>query len=251
MRAVISHHLGRDLARSVSALESPVVRCPGDAEAVVLHASDSNALKLPFDRHSRLVHGIRKFVKLLAFSARVKNQITTQRRFNVKRRIVFILSAVALLLSFSQIVANASDKENSEQQILKTLEQRGEAQIQRDFPTLERLMAEECTYTHASSQTQSKAEFLADLKSGKRVYKALKNTDLHVMVYGDTAVLTGRSNISAVNDGKDVEVATKFLEVYVNRNGDGKWSPTNPLASRHETLARAEPRRCRPKTNRN
>jgi len=139
----------------------------------------------------------------------------------MKRPMAFFLSTAVALLGFSQIAAHASDKEKVEQQILKTLEQRGEAQIQRDFPTLERIMADECIYTHASSQTQSKAEFLADLKSGKRIYKALKNTDLHVMVYGGTAVLTGRSDISAVNDGKDVEVATKFLEVYQKR--DGRW----------------------------
>jgi ketosteroid isomerase-like protein len=139
----------------------------------------------------------------------------------MKQSMGVFLSTVVALWSFSQIAAHASDKEKAEQQILKTLEQRGEAQIQRDFPALERLMAEECTYTHASSQTQSKVEFIADLKSGKRVYKALKNTDLHVTLYGHTAVLTGRSDISAVNDGKDVEVPTKFLEVYVNR--DGRW----------------------------
>ena len=139
----------------------------------------------------------------------------------MKRPLAFFLSTAVALLGFSQIAAHASDKEKVEQRILKTLEQREEAQIQRDFPTVERIMADECIYTHASSQTQSKAEFLADLKSGKRIYKALKNTDLHVMVYGGTAVLTGRSDISAVNDGKDVEVATKFLEVYQKR--DGRW----------------------------
>ncbi len=126
---------------------------------------------------------------------------------------------VAALLSFSQIGARASDNAKAEQQILKTFEQRTQAQIQRDFPTLERLMADECMYTHASSQTQNKTEFIGDLKSGKRVYKALKNTDLHVLVYGHTAVLTGQSGISAVNDGKNVEVATKFLEVYEKRHG--------------------------------
>jgi hypothetical protein len=154
----------------------------------------------------------------------------------MKRSMAVFLSTVVALLSFSQIAAQASDKEKVEQRILKTLEQREEAQIQRDFSTLERLMGDECTYTHASSQTQSKVEFIADLKSGKRVYKALKNTDLHVMLYGHTAVLTGRSDISAVNDGKDVEVATKFLEVYVNR--DGRWQM---VAHESTRLAPAKP----------
>jgi len=77
----------------------------------------------------------------------------------MKQSMAFFLSTVVALLGFSQIAAHASDNAKVEQEVLKTLEQRGEAQIQRDFPTLERLMADECTYTHASSQTQSKAEF--------------------------------------------------------------------------------------------
>lgn len=136
----------------------------------------------------------------------------------MKQSRVFLSTAAALLI-FTQIAASDSDKARVEQQILKALEQRTEAQIHGDFPTLERLMADECTYTHASSQTQSKAEFIGDLKSGKRVYKALKNTDLHVLVYGHTAVLTGRNSLSAVNDGKNTEVSTKFLEVYEKRHG--------------------------------
>ena len=137
----------------------------------------------------------------------------------MKQSRALVLTTVAALLSFSQIAARASDNAKVERQILKTLEQRSQAQILGDFPTLERLMADECTYTHASSQTQNKAEFIGDLKSGKRVYKALKNTDLHVLVYGHTAVLTGRTAISAVNDGKNTEVSIKFLEVYEKRNG--------------------------------
>lgn len=137
----------------------------------------------------------------------------------MKQRTVLFLTTVVALLGFSQIAAHAANNSMVEQEILKTLEQRGEAQVQRDYATLERLMADECTYTHASSQTQSKAEFIGDLKTGKRVYKALKNTDLHVIVYGRTAILTGRSDLSVVNDGKELQVPTKILEVYENRNG--------------------------------
>src|ERR1700692_3396100 len=128
----------------------------------------------------------------------------------MKKSRALLLITTAALLTFTQIAARASDNARVEQQILKTLEPRSEAQIHGDLPTLERLMADECTYSHASSQTQSKAEFNGYLKSGKRVYKALKNTDLHVLVYGHTAVLSGRSGISAVNDGRNAEVSTKF-----------------------------------------
>ena len=137
----------------------------------------------------------------------------------MKQRMLFFLSMAVTLSGVLQIAAHAADNMIVEQEILKILQQRGDAQIQRDYATLERLMADECLYTHASSQTQTKEEFIGDLRTGKRIYKAVKNTDLHVMIYGPTAVLTGRSDLSVVNDGKDAQVPTKFLEVYENRNG--------------------------------
>lgn len=49
----------RSRARCVSVPETPVVQCPSDEEVMaLLRASDSNALNLLFDRHSRLVLGI-------------------------------------------------------------------------------------------------------------------------------------------------------------------------------------------------
>jgi hypothetical protein len=137
----------------------------------------------------------------------------------MRQRMLFFLSAVVALSSFSQIAAGAAADAIVEQEILKTLERLGEAQVRRDYVTLEHLMADECTYTHTSSQTQTKAEFIGDLKTGKRVWKAVKNTDVHVTVYGRTAVLTGRSDHSVVNDGMERQVQTKILEVYENRNG--------------------------------
>jgi RNA polymerase sigma-70 factor, ECF subfamily len=50
---------GRNRARSVNVPETPVARCPSDEELMAcLHANDSNALDLLFQRYSRLVLGI-------------------------------------------------------------------------------------------------------------------------------------------------------------------------------------------------
>jgi len=147
----------------------------------------------------------------------------------MKQRVIYFLSAGVTLLVFSQVAANAAEDSKVEQAVRKLEEQRVEAQVRGDFPTLERLMSDDFTYTHSSGETQAKGEFLADLKSGKRVFKSVKHEDVRVRVYGSTAVLTGRSNFVVVNGGKELDLPLRFIGVYVKRNGDWQmvaWQST-------------------------
>ena len=80
-------------------------------------------------------------------------------------------------------------------------------------------MSDDSTYTHSSGETQNKAAFVGDLKSGKRVYKELKEDDVQVRVYGNTAVLTARTDLHVMNAGKDLQFPMRITVVYVNAGG--------------------------------
>lgn len=136
----------------------------------------------------------------------------------MKRRLVLVM-----LLVFSQVPAYAAQDSKVEHALRNLDEQRIAALLQPDIPTLERIMADDFTYTHSSGQTQTKAEFLADFKSGKRVFKSLKQEDVQVRVYGNAAVLTGRCDLTGVNAGKDFVLPMHFIEVYANLNGHWQW----------------------------
>ena len=132
------------------------------------------------------------------------------------------LVLVAFLV-FSQVIAFAAQDSKAEQAIRKLDEQRIAALLQPDYPTLERIMSDDFTYTHSSGQVQTKAELLGDFKSGKRIFKSLKEEDVQVRAYGNVAIVTGRCTLIGVNAGKDFELPMRFIEVYSNTNGHWQW----------------------------
>jgi len=135
----------------------------------------------------------------------------------MKQRTLLLVILSVILLTFSQAALPAAD--DSAQALLKVDQERVEAQIQRNFPALDRLIGDDLTYTHASGVTQTKAEILGELKSGSLVYKSVNNSGVKVRVYGNTAVLTGLSAMTVFHGGKTLHLSLLFLEVDVKRNG--------------------------------
>jgi ketosteroid isomerase-like protein len=83
------------------------------------------------------------------------------------------------------------------------------------------LLAEELSYTHSSGKTDTKAELLASVSSGKLKYESIEPSDTKVRVYGSTAVITGQANLKINNNGQPLSFAMKFTGVYAKR--DGRW----------------------------
>jgi hypothetical protein len=84
---------------------------------------------------------------------------------------------------------------------------------------LDRVLADDLTFIHASGLVQNKADFIADLKSNKRAYKSIKNSDVNVRVLEGAAVLTCNSDLQIVHDGKENDVSIRVTAVYAKRNG--------------------------------
>jgi len=137
----------------------------------------------------------------------------------MKKRFLLLGASLLFVLSVTLAAQNAND----EQAIRKLDEQRIAALTQPDIPALERMMTDDFTYTHSSGQVQTKAEFLGDFKSGKRVFKSLKQEDVQVRVYGNVAIVTGRCTLLGVNGGKDFELPMRFIEVYSRNHGNWQW----------------------------
>lgn len=99
--------------------------------------------------------------------------------------------------------------------------QRFAAMVARDRPALERLLADDLTYTHSTGQVDSKAQFLDSLASGALVYRSIEPEEAAVRVYGETAVVTGRAVMRIENRGQTLVLPVRFTSVYVRR--DGLW----------------------------
>jgi uncharacterized protein (TIGR02246 family) len=136
------------------------------------------------------------------------------------RAILCILIALSMLLC-PHIDLYASDTAKDQKAVLTIDQERTDAQIKQDAATLDRLLGDDLTYVHASGLVQSKAEFIADLKSSKRVYKSVINSDVNVRLLQDAAVITAKSEISVSFEGKENDLSLQVIEVYAKRNG--RW----------------------------
>jgi ketosteroid isomerase-like protein len=63
---------------------------------------------------------------------------------------------------------------------------------------------------------------LAEL-TAPRVCEYITPYDLRVRVYGDAAVVTGRTRAKCRADGGDLEVSTRWTDVFVRRDSRWRW----------------------------
>ena len=98
-----------------------------------------------------------------------------------------------------------------------------------DFATVDRLLADELSYTHSNAKVDAKAAYLAPLLSGRTRYQRLEPSEVSIRVYGETAILTGRMLSVALVAGSESRTDLRFTSVWILR--DARWQ----MAAWHST----------------
>jgi ketosteroid isomerase-like protein len=108
-----------------------------------------------------------------------------------------------------------------EEQIKKMEKDRAAAVVKADVATLEGLTSDDYVLINANGQVSNKAETMSMIKTGKIKLTANEVSDLKVRVYGDTAVVTGKSTAKGSINGVELKGPVMFTRVYVKKSG--KW----------------------------
>ena len=90
-----------------------------------------------------------------------------------------------------------------------------------DLDELDRLLTDDMNYTHSTSTVDTKAEFIASLRSGRVRYVSIDPEQRSVRIYGHTAVVQGIAHVLVKVGERDVDVRLRFTELYVEK--DGAW----------------------------
>lgn len=141
------------------------------------------------------------------------------------------LLLLMLMLAVSP-TATAQSAVEVEQAVMRLEQERVDAVIKGDLATLERIFADDLLYTHSNARVETKQQFLESVKSGNIKYEALKHSDLKVQLFGNTAVLRGKSDIKGVANGQPYALPIRFMAVYVKING--RWQMTTWQSTRVE-----------------
>ncbi len=98
---------------------------------------------------------------------------------------------------------------------------RFEAMVRGDLPALDDILSDDLTYTHATGVFETKAEFIAKLKSGQTKYESFAPENMLVRIYGTTAVVTGTARVKVQAKGEHLSFQLRFTDVYVKK--DDQW----------------------------
>ncbi len=103
---------------------------------------------------------------------------------------------------------------------LRALEAKWDAaNLKGDVAALGAVWADGFITTDSDGKVKTRAEALADVKSGAIKYQAAKADDLKIFVYGDAAVVNGRWTGKFVEKGKPVETTERFTDTWIRQNG--------------------------------
>src|SRR3954471_12886821 len=80
-----------------------------------------------------------------------------------------------------------------------------------DWPALEALLHDDLSYTHSSGSTDTRATWLAAMKSGKTKYKSASCSERKVRIIGDVALVTGKAAVEAEVNGQARSMKLVFL----------------------------------------
>jgi ketosteroid isomerase-like protein len=149
--------------------------------------------------------------------------------------VAVLLTLAATCLAFGQEAAVMNTKgshSNStvEQEIQQFHREYGHAQLTNDIAMLERIWADDHIFINTFGVVQTKAERLADAKSGTRKIDSFHLDDVQVRVYGNTAVVTSHATIKMQLRGQELSFQARGIDVYVKKNG--RWQVVAAQATR-------------------
>ena len=139
------------------------------------------------------------------------------------KHIIYVAILTMALLSFGrqQSVAQGADAA-AEREVRQAIQKYRTALLQRNAATLEQIWADDYTFTNGAGETHSKADRLANLKSGATSLDSIsEEEDMKVRVYGNVAVATSRVTIKGQYSGKQTSGQYRSIHVWVK--GAAGW----------------------------
>jgi ketosteroid isomerase-like protein len=150
---------------------------------------------------------------------------------------ILLLVAICLILSNPAYALPHHENHAAHKEIEALELQWRQAIISNDVNKMDHLLADDYIGISANGTVETKAQALAQRKTGTMRIVKLDINDLKVRVYGDTAVVTSRADLQGTNGQSDIGGNYRYTRVYNYRFG--QWKIVSFEASRmHDTDAR-------------
>lgn len=126
---------------------------------------------------------------------------------------------IAITVCFAPAFALQDSKDKSELTRLEKVW--NDAYLHGDADTLSGLLADDMTATMSEMRVLDKNDSVAILRSGRVKFQRYETSELHIRIYGDSAVVTGLLQRTRDAGGHVAEDKYRFTKVYTRQSG--KW----------------------------
>lgn len=156
--------------------------------------------------------------------------------------ITLLMGVVALGLQNSKAQTAESSaaqaKSGSVEQFLMQMERNwAKAILERNVAKIREIVAADVVLTTPDGTVQSLDDDLAELQSGAFTAELYDSFDMKVKLYGDCAVVTGKTKLKGKYNGENVQNQFRWTDTFVKRKG--RWQV---VASQATPLPKTEQR---------
>lgn len=141
---------------------------------------------------------------------------------------LIFLALVAIYLLAAPLALGQGEKtgkakgENVEEHIKALQAATVQAQLKGDTSVLEKFYADDAMIVHGDGTLVTKAQEIANLKSGSQKYESITVHEQKIRIYGDTAAANSLSSVKATVGGKPYSGETCSTRVWVKQQGNWK-----------------------------
>jgi len=130
-----------------------------------------------------------------------------------------IATGFLAVLGLPVFAATGADGSSVEQKLMQMERDTMQAGIKKDVAVLDKMYADDWVGIDPGGKSATKAEAIADLKSGEYAIQSGELSGMKVRVFGDTAVVTGSDTEKSTYKGKDSTGEYAWTDVFVMRHG--------------------------------
>ena len=134
-------------------------------------------------------------------------------------RKLFAIAGAALVIACNAMAASP------EEQLISQADAWDKAIVRKDRAAIAGNMTEDFRQISARGAVAGKEAFLDTITSPKLVIHPYGVEDMDVRIYGDVALVSGRTRMTGSWDGKPFASHYRYVDVYVRK--DGQWRVAN------------------------
>lgn len=134
---------------------------------------------------------------------------------------------ILVFLALALPIFAGAPKPSDEKAVLAAEKELAAAMVKGDATALEKLLAEDLSYTHSNTLTETKPQVLQVIKAGSTKYDAIEYNDTKVRQYDDVIVTTHKMTIK-----NPPSTVNNLFVTFVWAKQSGRWQLVNRQATR-------------------